>query len=98
MSTGLASGCPIRFATALAASHATSVTVEAAARTAQDAGERVDNALDAQRLAPWRASPPLLAAAAAVEAADAERLAAAAEGLNLVQISFILFDLFFFFP
>ena len=62
--------------------HATSVTVEAAARAAVNAAGRVDGALDAQRLAPWRASPPLLVAAAAVEAADADRLAAATAALD----------------
>lgn len=69
-------------AVAAALLHATSATVEAAARTADLADERVDRACNAQRLAPWRVAPPLLVAAAALEAADQERLTVAAAALD----------------
>jgi hypothetical protein len=69
-------------AVAAALLHATSATVESAARTVDLATERVDGACNAQRLAPWRVAPPLLVAAAALEAADQERLTVAAASLD----------------
>jgi hypothetical protein len=69
-------------AVAAALLHATSATVEMAARTAELAAERVDGACTAQRLAPWRVTPPLLVAAAALEAADQEHLTVAAAWLD----------------
>ena len=62
--------------------HAASATVESAAQSAGSAGQRVDGSLVAQRLAPWRASPPLLTAAAALEAGDEDRFSAAAGALD----------------
>lgn len=69
-------------AVAAALLHATSATVEAAARSADLAAQRVDGAVNAQRLAPWRAAPPLLVVAAALEAADEGRLTVAAASLD----------------
>lgn len=69
-------------AVAAALLHATSVTVESAAQSAATPRQRVDGALVAQRLAPWRATPPLLVASAAIEAAEVDLLAAGAEALE----------------
>jgi O-antigen ligase len=69
-------------AVAAALLHATSVTVESAAQSAATPRQRVDGALVAQRLAPWRATPPLLVASAAIDAAEVDRLAAGAEALE----------------
>jgi O-antigen ligase len=69
-------------AVAAALLHFTSVAVETAAGSAADSAQRVGGALEAQRLAPWRGSPPLLAAAAAIDLGDADRLAAAAGALE----------------
>ena len=69
-------------AVAAALLHLTSATVESAARAAATPAQRVDGALRAQRLGPWRTTPPLLAATCAVEAADGEHLTAAAGALE----------------
>jgi hypothetical protein len=69
-------------AVAAALLHATSVTVESAARSADLAAERVDGACSAQRLAPWRVAPPLLVAVAALEAADQQPLTVATVSLE----------------
>ena len=69
-------------AVAAALLHATSVAVETGARSTPTPEQRVDGALSAQRLAPWRTTPPLLVASSAIDAADRDRLAAAAGALE----------------
>jgi hypothetical protein len=61
-------------ALAVTAFHATSVVVEQAAASQTDPHHRFDGALQSTRLAPWRAEPQFLLAAAALEAGDRQML------------------------
>ena len=57
--------------------HVTSIVVEESASVEQQPFERLDGALEARRLAPWRVDPLGLVAAAALESGDPQRLAEA---------------------
>ena len=57
--------------------HVTSVMVEESAAAREVPSERVDGALEARRLAPWRVDPLGLAVAAALETGDPQRLSEA---------------------
>jgi hypothetical protein len=66
-------------AVALALLHATSVTLERAAGSPAAASQRFGDAALAHRIAPWRVDPLPLAAAAALESGDREKLIEARE-------------------
>jgi hypothetical protein len=57
--------------------HVTSIMVEDSALVQEQACERLDGALEARRLAPWRVDPLGLVAVAALEAGDPQRLSEA---------------------
>jgi hypothetical protein len=62
--------------------HVTSVMVEESAAAREVPSERVDGALEARRLAPWRVDPLGLAVAAALETGDPQRLSEARAELD----------------
>jgi hypothetical protein len=62
--------------------HVTSLVVEETAAARATPSERLDGALEARRLAPWRPDPLGLVAAAALETGDLQRLAEAREELE----------------
>ena len=62
--------------------HVTSLVVEETAAARATPSERLDGALEARRLAPWRPDPLGLVAGAALETGDLQRLAEAREELE----------------
>jgi hypothetical protein len=62
--------------------HLTSIAVEDAAASREAAVDRLDGALDARRLAPWRVDPLGLVAGAAIDTGDPLRLAEASLELD----------------
>jgi len=62
--------------------HVTSVMVEESAAAREVPSERVDGALEARRLAPWRVDPLGLVASAALETGDPRRLSEARAELD----------------
>lgn len=67
---------------AAVALHATSIAVEESAATRETAIEKMDIAVTAARLAPWRVDPLGLVAGAALDSADGDRIVAAARLLE----------------
>jgi hypothetical protein len=62
--------------------HVTSLMVEDSASLRKDPSERLDEALSARRIAPWRVDPLGLIATAALETGDPQRLSAARTELD----------------
>jgi hypothetical protein len=62
--------------------HVTSLIVEESASVREIPSERLDGALEARRLAPWRVDPLGLVAAAALETGDSQRIAEARAALD----------------
>ncbi len=65
--------------------HLTSIAVEDAAASREAAVDRLDGALDARRLAPWRVDPLGLVAAAAIDSGDPIDLARASTEMDRAQ-------------
>ncbi len=72
-------------ATAATIFHATSTVVEETAAQAPSSAERLDGAIRALRLAPWRVEPQFLLAAAAIDEADPTRVGLARSELERVR-------------